>query len=80
MHLKKLMCARCPTGQFWLSRFQNLCDNGAKTQPRQNTVHAPKMIAGLNIKQFSTYTNMLKLYFARLFHETYVIEDTNLSF
>ena len=26
-----------PLGQFWLRHIQNLCDNGAKTQPRQNT-------------------------------------------
>ena len=26
-----------PRGHFWLRHFQNLWDNGAKTQPRQNT-------------------------------------------
>ena len=26
-----------PWGQFWLRHFQNLWDNGAKTQPWQNT-------------------------------------------
>ena len=26
-----------PREQFWLCHIQNFCDNGAKTQPRQNT-------------------------------------------
>ena len=29
-----------PRGQFWLRHIQNVCVNGAKTQPCQNTDNA----------------------------------------
>ena len=37
-HAENQCAPDVPWGQFWLRHFQNLCDKGAKKQPRQNNV------------------------------------------
>ena len=56
------MCFRCPAGTVFVRHFQNLCDNGTKTQPWQITDFVNIITTGVALdaveKRFNAYLKL----------------------